>query len=114
MKLTITFVLLVSTLSFGQTIPVDKKFHLGAGIMIGGQAAMGRCVKHPFWNAVLFSSVAGAGKEILDTRYGDPNVNDFLYTVGGGVISGGATYLIKRAVAKRRNKKAQSLGPLVN
>lgn len=91
----------LAPLANAQVIPVDKQKHLAAGAIIGAISASDVKAKHPFWNAVLFSTVAGVGKEFMDLGTGTPEAKDVYFTVAGGVIGGGVTYLIKQRMKKR-------------
>lgn len=96
-----------------QAIPIDKQKHFAAGVIIGGMSASDVNAKYPFWNAVLFSTMAGVGKEFMDIGSGVPEVNDALATVAGGVIGGAIVYGIRKkidrikyyGVVKHRRKK---------
>ena len=79
----------------GQAIPIDKQKHFAAGLIIGSMSASDYKAKYPFWNAVLFSSAAGVGKEFMDIGSGVPEAKDIYFTVAGGIVGGGITYWIR-------------------
>ena len=84
--------------SWGQVVPIDKQKHFAAGFVVGSMSATDTRAKHPFWNAVLFSTMAGVGKEVMDIGTGVPEVNDVLFTVTGGIVGGGITYWIRKRI----------------
>lgn len=79
----------------GQKIPVEKQKHFAAGVVLGSISASDYKAKYPFWNAVLFSTMAGVGKEFMDLGTGTPEAKDVYFTVAGGVVGGGITYWIR-------------------
>lgn len=79
-------------------IPVDKQKHFAAGVIIGSISATDISAKYPFWNAVLFSTVVGVGKEVMDIGTGVPEVKDAVFTVAGGIVGGGITYWIRQRI----------------
>jgi VanZ family protein len=105
----VTIILLLTLAYFakGQTIPIDKQKHFAAGVVIGGLSASYYKTKHPFWNAVLFSTVAGVSKEFVDIRIGTPDVNDALVTVAGGIVGGAIVYGVRKKIhiIKQRKQK---------
>ena len=88
----------LSTGAHCQRIPVDKQMHLAAGAIIGGMSASDPKAKYPFWNAVLFSTVCGVGKEFMDIGTGVPEVNDAIATTVGGVVGGAAVYYARKQI----------------
>ena len=83
---------------YSQIIPIDKQKHIAAGIIIGGISATDRTAKYPFWNAVLFSTVCGVGKEFMDIGTGVPEVKDAVATTIGGVIGGAIVYSVRKRI----------------
>lgn len=89
--------LLIPSLCYGQ-IATDKKYHAGAGIVIGVWGTFaGNSIDLSPEKSALFGmgcvTVAGLGKELWDEiDYGGWDWADFGYTIAGGVIGAGLTY----------------------
>lgn len=97
MKRLLFFCLLIPVLSYGQ-IPTDKKYHAGAGVIIGiwGTFAGNSIDLAPEKSAIFGMgsvAVAGLGKELWDEiDYGGWDWKDFGATMIGGVVGTGLTY----------------------
>lgn len=93
----------------GQWIAVDKQKHAVAGAVIGGMAASDKKAKHPIWNAVIFSTVVGVGKEFMDLGGGTVDAYDALATVAGGVVGGVVVYSIRKKIERIKIKRTYGI-----
>lgn len=89
-------------------IPTDKKYHAGAGIVIGtwGTFAGNSLELKPEYCAMVglgSAAVAGLGKELWDEiDYGGWDWKDFGATMIGGAIGAGLTYSGLKIFKKKR------------
>jgi hypothetical protein len=98
MKTKLTIIALLITVSLQAQIDVDKKYHAGAGMVIGTWGTFaGNSMNWKPEKAALFgvatAVTAGIGKELWDKiDYGRFDVKDVGATAIGGVIGAGLSY----------------------
>lgn len=98
------FLLFLAVPGLCQRIPVDKQKHFAAGGIIS-EFSYVHPSKHPFWNAVLASAVAGVAKETYDYHTGFKfDTKDVAFTVGGGAFVGGIMYFVTKKSRTKRKK----------
>lgn len=98
---------LITLAAFAQ-VPTDKKYHAGAGIIIGSWGTfVGNSLDLKPEYSALFglgsAAVAGLGKELWDEiDYGGWDWKDFGATMIGGAIGAGLTYTGLKIFKKKR------------
>jgi len=99
MKTKLTIIALLITVSLQAQIDVDKKYHAGAGMVIGTWGTFaGNSLELTPEKSALFGigsvAVAGIGKELWDEiEYGGFDIKDVGATMIGGVVGVGLTYV---------------------
>lgn len=98
MKTKLTIIALLIAASLQAQIDVDKKYHAGAGVVIGTWGTFaGNSLNLSSEKSAMFglasAVTAGIGKELWDKiDYGRFDVKDVEATVIGGVIGAGLSY----------------------